>query len=361
MVRSRILVFAWLACGLGAQGETFRPEDTARDFAALKDEVQSALVRQVTRKVQLDANPVIQRIVSMQRAHGALPPGAAPPYHRAAKWAKGVAPKRKVIRAGQAKYAAMRQRYPARTLLPDLHKAVWYDWGRGMIVRRDAPLTTREQMENLLAGYPPGSDDTLAQILAKLDSDPKMRPLAHYFGHSWASLDAEVFEGITIYEAWYSGEQVDVPDVDAIPFEQRVLGTRKFRSPIPAGKRREWLYQQVRDAALRFRKYRTLREAAAAAYFRASPKLDPVYESLVPRFHFLYVTYGEDLGAVSRLMSESKDRRAFFDAVGALIEKRPTDWDRRLARRKNLEDMQNWLTYWMRLAVWEQKQRDKSG
>jgi len=339
----------------GAQEQ--KADHTLRDFRRFPEEIQHSLVRNLERRVQLDPNPASQRIVSMQRDRSKLPVAEDPPYHRAQDWAKGVAPDREFVVAGDERHTSVRQRFPAQTLLPDLHKAVWYDWASARIVRRARPLSTTEVMENIYHGYPPGSDDALAQLLKKFDNNPKMRRIAEYLSHLYADLTAQAFEGVTLYEAWYSGEQIDVPDVDAIPFERKILKTRRFKSPIPAGRRRTNLYKKIRDQAFEFRKYRTLREAAAAAFLRARPKMDPTYELLVPRFHYLYVVHKDDTDAVAKLLRDVSNRDALIQRVDDRIRGSSTEYQKRLLRKKHLEDMYAWLHYWAQLVVYEQNKK----
>lgn len=351
-----LTLIGWLS-GLGGLSAQQKVDHTLRDFGGFAEEIQHSLVRNLERRIQLDPNPAIQRIVSMQRDHGKLPLADDPPYHRADRWAKGVAPTRELVVQGDEQHTALRKRFPSQVLLPDLHKAIWYEWVTGRIVRRDKPLSKREVMENIFHGYPPGSDDTLAHLLKKFDNDPKMQRMGQYLGNLYADLGAQVFEGITLYEAWYSGETIDVPDVDAIPFERKILKTRRFKSPIPAGKRRTDLYKKIRDKAFEYRKYRTLREAAAAAFLRADPQMDPMYKLLVPRFHYLYVVLDDDTDAVARLLRNVPNRNILIQRVDERIKGSSREYQKRLKRKKHLEDMYAWLHYWAQLVVYEQKKK----
>lgn len=335
------------------------PDPTLAYFRSFDKETRAALARQLGKQIKLDPNPEIQRIVSMQRDFRKLPVAGPTPYHRAADWARGVAPQRELVVRGDERHDAMRKRFPPRVLLPDLHKAAWYDWGTGRVVRRTRELDDRELIENLYHGYPPGSDLALAQLLAKFDSDPKMRKLGSYLAHLYAGLDAAAYEDITLYEAWYSGQIIDVPDVDAIPFERKVLGTRRFKSPIPGDARRTQLYQTIRDHAFAYRKYRTLREAAAAAFLHAEPRMDPTYAPLVPRFHYLYVAHADDPSAIARVLASGTTRDALIQKIDQVIAANAGELAKRDARRKNLEAMRTLLRSWVRLAVQAQRERQR--
>lgn len=320
------------------QAATRQPPPLER-FRALDDVDQSTIVRSITRRLSLDPDPVIQRVVSMERAFLSYPLAEPATWHRARVWAKGVAPKRTLIRPGHPAHAAARAKIPRVEYLPELRRSVWYDWGRSKIVRRKEPLSLVETFANFLAGYAPSSDQTLAQILAILDRDPKERKVAAWCGHLYADLQARVYEGISLYEAWYSGEVVDVPDVDAVPFAVRILKTRAYRSPIPRGPGRTHLYQRIRDAMLAHRKYRTLREAAAAAFVSAEPQLAPTYEPLLMRLHYLYAVHDEDPLAVAEHLVAIPSRDAFLAWADRNIEASESAHRKREARRHGLVAM----------------------
>jgi hypothetical protein len=159
-----------------------------------------------------------------------------------------------------------------------------------------------------------------------------------------------VYEDITLYEAWYSGEIVDVPDVDAIPFAVEILKTRAYRSPIPANRRRVELYQRIRDHTHAYRLYRTLREAAAAGFVRAEPEIDPIYQPLVPRFHYLWSVEEDDPERVAAWLGKLQDRAAFLEKMDRTVKESPEAHQRREGRRQALAAMAAKLRD---LALWE--------
>jgi hypothetical protein len=281
-----------LACCLSALspqgGDSTAPH--VAEFRELGAEAKRDTVRGIVAKVALDPDPLVQQIVWLAKSFETYPIETPRPFHDPEVWAKGVAPKRTLVREGAPAHRKVREKFPAIEVLPDLHKAVRYDWGTGKVERAAAPLTDEQAFENLLRGYPPGADAAVAHVQEMLDRDRPHGAEAEYFEHLYADLDAKVYEGITIYEAWYSSELMDVPDVDAIPFAVQILKTREYVSPIPAGPHRTALYERIRTRALAFRKYRTLRESAAAAFVCARPLVDPLYEPLIPRLHCVFAT-----------------------------------------------------------------------
>lgn len=313
-------------------------EDATSRFALLPTPAQQQVVDDIERQLMLDPARHVQAIVSWQRLFSSYPVAEPPTFHDPAKWAKDVPPPRQVVATDTAEHRAVRERIPRLVLLPDLHRAVWYDWGRGVVVRREDPLTPAERFANLLAGYPPAADEALAHLLAALDTDRDQRSVAAYLGHLYADLRGHVYEGVTLYEAWYAEAVVDVPDVDAIPFAREILHTGAYRSPIPAGPRRTRLYELIRDAAFAHRKYRTLRETAAVAALAADPPIDPTYAPLVPRLQLLWMENDGDPDAVAKVLQDTPREKLLADLDGR-IEKDPATWQRLEDDRQALQTM----------------------
>jgi hypothetical protein len=331
-----------------------KPQAPLEVYRAFPEAKKQTMVRGLLRQVQLDPDPSIQRIVSMQRNVRKLPVQQPRVAHDPEIWARGVAPPRKLIRIKTSAHDALRQRVPAVRFLPDLHRGVRYDWLTGRVVRRAQELTPDEIVMNLWNGYPPGSDWAVARILARLHTDEKQRKVGAYLDHIYADLQANAYEDVTIYEAWRSSTKIAVPDVDAIPFAVEILRDHSFRSPIPAGRRRERLYGRIRDHALAFRFHRTLIEAAAAAFVDTEPVGDPDYSKLMLRFHYLYAAHHDDLEAVAKLVTAIKNRDQrdrFLARITKKMEGSRTAWLIYQQRRKELEDMVARLRYLCTRAI----------
>ena len=313
--------------------------DPLAKFEALPENQRRTIMRGLERQILLDPDPAIQNIVSLARNFNDYPDATPRTFHDPKKWARRVAPNRVLVRQGTDKHRAVRNAIPTVPFLTELHCAVRYDWGTGQVVRRAQPLNDVEVFDNLLHGYPPGSDAAVAHVLATLDNVPEHRPMAAYLEHLYADLKARAYEDITLYEAWYTGEVLDVPDVDSIPFAVQILKTRSFRSPIPRGRKRTDLYQKIREHTLKFRLYRTLREAAAAGYVRAEPVLDPKYQLLVPRFHYLWAAEREDAERVAAWLEKLPDRAALLTEIDQTFKSDPKAFELREGRKEQTAAM----------------------
>lgn len=323
-LRSRLLASAFCAIATllpalrsqdndGAATAPITPQDldAARArFLALDVKRKATVIRLVERNLQWSEAAGIERIMAMRLEFDPLPaaPSTTPTFGAGTseaeapyRSAQGRRERREQAPTSSA-YAKVASGFARPAFLPDLRREVDYDWETGAIVRL-APLGYDELFENALAGYPPAADHTVARVLAALDRDPIERKLGWYFAHTYCDLDARAFPGISLYDAWYSGKRVDVPDVDAVPFGWAVLGERSHVSPL-GGRPRDQLYEKIKEAALRHRIHRTTCEAAAAAFICAEPNMDPMYALLVPRFHYLFATSLDDPDQVREKLAE---------------------------------------------------------
>ncbi len=332
-----MIAFALLLGCLPQDSQPAAGEPLAR-FMALPVVQKAALVRTLEKRLQRDPDPALQRILGLQRGAEHWPEAPPPRVHDPEVWAKGVAPARSWVPAGSVEHRAMRAQYPRPRCLDDLCTAVVYDWGSARVVRTK-PLSIEQVYANALAGYPPGSDEAVAQILQALDTDQKQQQVAAYFAHTYADLEAKLYEGITLYESWYSGRVCDIPDVDAIPFAVGILDDKSYVSPIPADRRRERLYMRIRDQAHAHRLYRTLREAAAAAFVRGEPILEPPYDLLVPRFHLLWQECDDEPKRLGALLAGATSRDGLLAEVDARVKRSPEVFVRREARKHELTEL----------------------
>ncbi|MBK8974502.1 MAG: hypothetical protein IPM29_01110 [Planctomycetes bacterium] len=315
-------------------------------FAGLDFRRKAVIVRTLQRQLATLDDPALRRIAAWRTDTAGLPDARSEPLvFDPARWASeehaaGRAPSRTPIARDDPRWQRLAQRYARPPWLPELRREVDYDWADGRLVRLQ-PLDYDALFANAAYGFAPGTDEALAGILLRLDraGGERQRKLGTWFAHTYCDLEAHCYPGITLYDAWYSGEQVDVPDVDAIPFAWEILGQRSLRSPL-SGPPRDRLYEAIRDAALEYRQHRTLLEAAAAAYVRAAPTMDPTYALLVPRFHYLFATRGDDVEAVVDVVRR-EGRDGVIDEVDAAV-RRPDGeaWQIREAHKTELATME---------------------
>jgi len=333
---------------LGLLPQDSRPDnagDPLARFQSLPTLKKAGVLRRIEKRVEASADPVLRQILALRPTTSELPLLEPAPMHDPEEWAQGVAPGRSRIAEGSTQHRRVRDAFPAVPFLDDLRTAIAYDWRHARVARREHGLSFDSRFANALGGWLPDADLIVAHLLAKFDADDHQHELAEYFEHAWADLDARVYENVTLFEAWCSGNQVDVPDVDAIPFAETILADRTFVSPIPAGARRTRLYEQIRTAAAEHRRYRSVVICAAAAALRAEPILDKSYGDLVPRFHLAWVEAGGNLETMTRLVGDAaRDRAAFIARTDAAVVAEPAVFERRERKKRDLLAIQRFVT-----------------
>lgn len=300
---------------------------------------QSLVVRNLERRLQRADDDLLQSIVSMERGMASYPT-VGPPAWFATKDYAPVATPRQLVAADTAAHRAATRGMQELEFLPDLNAAVVYDWQLGKAAKRGAELGDAQRFANCVHGYAPSADHAIARILEILDDDPLQRLLGDYFAHLYCDRDGAVFEGVTLFAAWSSGRQIEMPDTDGIAFAQRVLQTRSFVAPLPADRRRQRLYEKIREAFAEHREYVSLRLCLAATYVSAEPRVDATYQPLIRRGHFLWHQCGRDPQALARRLHAAGDRAGLLREVDAAIASQVEVAD---TVRADLADLQRYL------------------
>lgn len=318
-----VLLTALAACGIRAQQPptaTATADALLARFARLDAASRSDVVRSLERRLARVDHELLQSIQSMQKGKGTYPLQGDRVWFDPAEFAPSAKP-RAVIGAGTPQHQRATRGMQELGVPCDLDAAVVYDWRIGACARAANDLTEHQRFANLARGYAPGADHAVAQVLAALDTDPVQRRLADYFEHLYADREGTVFAGISLYDAWRSGIRIEMPDTDTIAFARLVLDTRSVVDPIPADRRRERLYARIADSYVLHHEHRTLRQALAAAFVAADPVLDPAWQTLVERAHWLWQTCGRDPKAVAARLLRTPDRGALVREVDAELAK----------------------------------------
>jgi hypothetical protein len=229
-----------------------------------------------------------------------------------------------------------RERLLARHAPRALASAWRYDWASGRVVRT-APLEDPERtLQNVLAGLPPGLDLAEALVERALDDGAERTALAA-FAHAYTDRDGHVYPGLTLYDAWSSGESIEMPDVDTLGGVHEVLDEwRRWKAPGP-GSKLDVLYDPVGERFVRARDHRALRTALARTYLQARPALRDGYEHLPDRLHALWAEADSGLAALTPTLPPAEDVPDFLADAALRIEK---DADRVAAGVRRREEQE---------------------
>lgn len=311
-------MFATLALSLALHASPILPQNAAaparierseadarRAFSMLSDAEQTDCIEELRAELEwLDTFQL--RLVRYARTLLEADPGLLPreeptPFFDPLEHAPGQPIARKELSPESSTARKARERILRRKPKSGLAPRFRYDWGRGEVVRCGVPDDVQRVFDNALAGYAPGHDLALALVEQALDDGSQRAALAA-FEHAYTDRSGNVYPGITLYDAWSSGEEIEMPDVDVLGIVHTLLGIRdKWIAPVP-DRQHDELYDTVGKLFTPAQRHRGLRSAIAAVFLEGSPALPGAYPTCVERFHGLWETCASTPAEVRKLL-----------------------------------------------------------
>lgn len=154
-------------------------------------------------------------------------------------------------------------------------RSAWkYDYARRTVERIGDYRDPERLFENGLRGFAPDLD--LVEALTQMALDDGRHQAEHVaFGHTYANRSGQSFPGITLYDAWSSGHEIEMPDVECLGLLHTLLDDWKsFVAPVS---RQKPLYRKIEGLYVPMHRGRSLQTALARTYLIAAPQLDDGY------------------------------------------------------------------------------------
>lgn len=162
-----------------------------------------------------------------------------------------------------------------------------YDWASRSIVRQESADEVSRVFENLLAGFAPDLDLVEALVERSLDDGSFARE-ARAFAHAYTDRVGGAYPGITLYDAYASSAEFEMPDVDVLGLQFDLFGDfGGLAAPIPATRHVE-VYTRIGEAFTPLQRQRELRTAIARTYVVGNAVLDFGYGGQLDNFHALW-------------------------------------------------------------------------
>lgn len=195
---------------------------------------------------------------------------------------------------------------------PGALRSAWsYDWSLGRPVRARAFDPLENGFENALAGYAQDVGLARALVLARLDRGEERASLTA-FGHAYGDREGLVFPGVTLFDAWNSGTEIEMPDIDALGVLHDLKDDwTSFVSPVPA-RDHERLYERIQTLFTPAQRYRALREAIADTFAIGAPVSLGIYGPNLTRFHALWDQLGSDPAAMAARLPDAAAAQDFL-------------------------------------------------
>jgi len=254
------------------------------------------------------------------------------------KYAPGLPIKRKVLPENHPFLARGRKKFLKQKVYYNLRTEYGYHLGKNKIFQLSKERDPRDRLRQYLLGYPPRADLAREVFLKIFDTNSDWDQHATYFDHTYTDRKGNVYLGITLFDVWNSGQQLECPDVDVIPFAWEILGQKYWKSPIPAGKRRTGLYHDIGISFRDYRRYRIMLEGVASYYFASDPPVSPFVEVVKNEIHFMIAMLDSDLSEVARFVEGHKSVSELNISIADLYKSSDARYEDVIATRRRLLD-----------------------
>jgi hypothetical protein len=309
-----------------------------RAFLALKDDERREVVDWISSTIAglkcFRANLVARSVSQSDISELDAPAPAAPSWFDPKLHAPAQPIPRKLVPAGDPRNEALRKRFrlgAGRSWTP----AARYDWGAGRIVKERVQDEPRRVFENALRGRAPREDWVEALVEARLDDGSQRKALAA-FEHLYTDRAGNAFEGISLHDAWKSGADIEMPDVDVLGIVHAIKGDwTTWTAPVPE-RQHARLYETVGGWFAQAKAHRVLRIVLARSFLEADEPLPDGYAHLAPNFHCLWDEHESDPGRLLAALPSFDGQKAWIEALAARVRADPKAWERGEARRQAL-------------------------
>ena len=223
---------------------------------------------------------------------------------------------RKFADTSKARHAAVVARLVGGKRKRTGDPAYRYDWALGTVVQLAAWDDAKRIAHNASRGRSPYTDLVEALVEQRLDAG-EVRDEAVAFAHAYADRSGNAYREITLYDAWSSGTEIEMPDVECLGMLHDLEDDwRSFVAPVPGRKQRP-LYDRLGVHYAKLRKYRALRTALARSYLASEPVLPGGYGPSILRLHGFWELQSSDPVRMAEDLPTSKGWGAWFDKRAA--------------------------------------------
>ena len=221
-------------------------------------------------------------------------------------------------------------------------QAGWiYDYGARELRRVEGWDKPKRLLLNALLGAAPNQDLAVAILELNIDSG-ELQPTFAAFSHAYADRRGSVFPGVTIYDAWASGSQMEMPDVECLGIIHDLKDDWKtWKAPV---RKQEPLYDAIGELFFPARQHRGLRRALAVAYLVGDRAQLGDYASNHLQLHALWEENASTPPKLAEKLPKSKDWRVFLEDLKEHVDKTPAlqrrAHNRALALTRSAADIQ---------------------
>jgi len=226
------------------------------------------------------------------------------------------------------------ERFRISSVDPELDPGWIYDYASRELRRTKHWNSPKRLLRNGLLGSPPDQDLALAVLELHLDSGEQQATLTA-FSHAYADRTGTVFPGVTLYDAWSSGAQLEMPDVECLGIVHDLLDDWKtWKAPV---RKQESLYDAIKELFVPARQHRGLRHALATSYLVGAKKPLEGYASNHLQIHALWEDCASTPPALASRLPDAGGWRKFLEDWGDVVGESATLQKKAQVRAASLE------------------------
>jgi len=317
-------------------------------FDALKPELQREAVEWFS--AECERLPTFQRqlidhvVRSLGRATYGWPEAPAPRTYDPARHTPAQVIPRRFVDTSKGAHRAVVERLLRKVPPRELAPAHAYDWGLGTVVELPGTgrLDPRRVAQNAVQGIDPRLDLIEAIVTQQLD-DGRYRAEALAFSHAYADRDGNAYRELTLYDAWASGAEMEMPDVECLGLVHDLADEwKRWVAPVPPAQHKA-LYGWIGERFSAYHRARGLRTALARSFLLADPVQRDAYGPAEGRLHAFWERVASDPQALAPTLPDGLGWAAWMDREGAKVDSDLELWQRAEARRAALRESQAYV------------------
>ncbi len=273
---------------------------------------------------------------------GLWPPAEAAPFYDPQTHAPAQPIARKALPVTSKLLAKKREQFFFRVPERALDSGWVYDYTTRELRRTQRSDDPERLFANALAGFPPNLDLAEALVEMQLDRGAEQRSLTA-FAHAYTDRSGNVYTGLTLYDAWASGSNMEMPDIDTLGVVHDLDGDWKtYKAPVPGSKQRK-LYDHVGELFIPAHRYRGLRHAMAMTFLSGYPKLRDGYGLNLDRLHALWDDESSTPAAMAERLPDAKHWKKFLEKWVSKTDRSKSLSAKGIARRDTLYRDSLWV------------------
>ena len=333
MVRS-LFVLAALACSPTVHAQDAAPptdEELLEAFRGLEAELQVECIEWFT--AECERLPTFQRelidhvLDSLDQPIFDWRPAPTPQTFDPETHAPAQPIARRFVNTSSGTHKKVVERMLRKVPKRKLQEAHEYSWPLGTVVRTAEHLDPERIAQNAVLGLEPRVDLVEAIVTRALD-DGKYREVAVAFGHAYSDRVGNAYRELTLYDAWSSGANMEMPDIEVLGIVHTLLDDWKtWVAPVP-GSSHNKLYSTVGEIYLPYHRARGLRTALARTYLQADPVLRDNYGPAAGRLHAFWERAASDPDTLAETLPDGESWQEWLEKEGKAVDTDLELWQR---------------------------------